>query len=448
MKHIVISGAGEVGRYAAQVARKEGLRVTIIETSDEAIARVENSIDARIVSGSACHAEVLRQADVSSCDVLMAATSLDEVNLLTASIGKKMGAGIVMARIHNTSYFDEEFDYRMTFGVDHFVCPEQLTARTIASDLTEPNTSQIPRFAQNEIEIRNFIVSENSAAANVALKDLKLPPGVRIALIRRHKESLAPVAGTVLSVSDRVAVIGPGDAFQDVLALFGKGSSGIQNLAVTGAGPVSEWLLQKLDLNRYRIKLFEKNLDLAERIASKFGQITVIHEDPMEASIFTGEHLEQCDAFLALEGNQEHNLLAAMQAKSAGVPNVIALVQSSGLLRILKGTGVDHLYSPRIEAARALLQIVDTAPVKHLASLDSRVALVYQVKVQPDSPGVAKALADMDFPDNAFIAAIEREGSVFCPVFRDQISSGDVLIVIGPHDIRKYLLKTFTCQEA
>ena len=443
MKNIVISGAGDVGRYAAQVAKQEGLRVTIIETSEKAIARVENNIDARIVSGSACHADVLRRAEVSQCDILMAATSLDEVNLLTASIGKKMGAKSVMARIHNTSYFDESFDYRESFGVDHFVCPEQLTARAIASDLTEPNTAQIPRFAQNEIEIRNLKVSKKSSAIHTELRELNLPPGVRIALIKRDGHSIAPEASTKLAPLDHIAVVGPSDAFKEVLTVFGQGTNGTQNLAISGAGAISEWLLKKLDLNRYRIKLFEKDIKRAEEIAEKYKRITVINEDPAEADIFSGEHLEDCHAFLALGKNQEHNILGAMQAKSLGVPRVTSLVQSSNFLKILKNTGIDHLYSPRLEAAKALLQVANTQPIKQLARLDYKAALVYQVKVQDVCKSIGKDLADLGFPNNAFIAAIERESKVFCPIYTDKVEKGDILIIIGPRGIKEFIRQSF-----
>ena len=443
MKNIIISGAGEVGCYAAQVAKKRGMRVTIIETSRAAIEKVENSIEARIIAGSACHADILSLAEIENCDVLMAATSLDEVNLLTASIGKKMGAKTVMARIHNTAYFSSIFDYRTSFFVDHFICPEQLTAKIIASDLTEPETSHIPRFAQNEIEIRSLEVGRRSQAANLELRDLRLPPGVRIALIRRGCRSLAPEAGTRLLTGDQIALVGPGEGVKNVMPVFGKGSHRIRNLAILGAGAISEWLLNKLDLQKYQVKLFEPDVAAAEEIAAKFSNITVINEDPVEADVFAGEHLENCSAFLALGKNQEHNILGAMQAKSNGVPGVFALVQSSGFLRILKHTGIDHLYSPRVEAARALLQVTDTAPIKLLARLDPKASLVYQVKVKDHARAVGTVLSGLKFPKNAFIAAIERGGHVFCPVYKDRIEKGDILTAIGPRGVRDYLQSAF-----
>ena len=445
MKNVVISGAGEVGRYAAQVARKDGLKVTIIENSPKVISQIENMTDARIVEGSACHADTLRKAEIEQCDILMAATSLDEVNLLSASIGKRMGAKKVMARIHNTAYFDGTFDYRESFGIDHFVCPEQLTAKAIVSDLdlTEPHSAKISRFAQNEIEIRNLIVSPKSNAINVPLKNLELPPGVRIVLIKRSGTGIAPDASTMLKALDKLSIIGPGDTFKDLLSLFGREETKVKKLAISGAGPITEWLLKKIDHKRYQIKIFEKDLCKAEYLAAKYRSITMINDDPMEADTFQGEHLENCSSFLSLGKNQEHNIIGAMQAKTHGVPNVIALIQSMNFLRILKDTRIDHLYSPRIEAAKSLRQVTDKAQIRVLARLDYKISLVYQVRVQENCWAIGRELASLGFPKTSFIAAIDREGSVLYPIFSDSIKKGDVLIIIGPQGIKDYFKRTF-----
>ena len=445
MKNVVITGAGEVGRYAAQVAQKDGLKVTIIENCKEAISLVENSVDARIIEGSSCHADILRKAEVDQCDILMAATSLDEINLLTASIAKRMGAKKVMARIHNTAYFDKTFDYRESFGVDHFVCPEQLTARAIVSDLdlSEPNASKIPRFAQNEIEIRNYIVSPKSDAVHLPLKELDLPPGVRLALIRREGQGIAPEGDCVLKALDKISIIGPADSFKEALSIFGREETKVRNLAISGGGPISEWLLQKLDHSRYQVKLFEKNEVLAEKIARMHRDITVINDDPLEGDLFQGEHLENCSSFLALGTSQEHNILGAMQAKTHGVQNVVALIQSMNFLRILRDTRIDHLYSPRIEAAKSLRQVTDSSSIRVLARLDVKVSLVYQVRVKSSSKAIGRELIELKFPKTSFVAAIEREGGVHYPIFSDKIRKEDVLVVIGPMGLKNYLRETF-----
>lgn len=449
MKSVVITGAGEVGRYAAQIAKKDGLRVTIVETCWEAISHVENTLDARIVEGSACDAEVLRRADVETCDILMAATSLDEVNLLTAAIAKRMGAKKVMARIHNTAYFDSHFDYRESFGVDYFICPEQLTAKAIASDLdlTEPNATKIPRFAQNEIEVRNIIVSPKSEAIQVELKDLGLPSGVRIVLIKRDGAGIAPDAHSVLKPLDKISIIGPAESFKSIYALFGQEDFRVRNIAISGAGPISEWLLKKLDHSRYQIKLFEKDLTLAEKIAEKNRDITVINADPMEGDLFQGEHLERCSSYLALGKNQEHNILEAMHAKTRGVPNTVALIQSMNFLHILKDTRIDHLYSPRLEAAKTLRQVTDAAPIRVLARLDFKVSLVYQVRVRTGSWGIGRELIELGFPKTSFIAAIERDGYVLYPSAKDSVQKGDILVIIGPSGIKEFLKETFIDQR-
>lgn len=443
MKHVVISGAGEVGRYAAEVAERMGLRVTIIETSPKAIANIENNVDARTVLGSGCHSRILKKAEVDKCDVFMAATSHDEVNLLSASIGKKMGAQISMARIQNTAYYDSKFDYRQTFEIDHFVCPEQLTAKAMVSDLTEPGAMLIPRFAQNEIELRSYTLSESCKSIGRQLMHLPLPPGVRVALVQRQLQKFVPEANTRLEQGDIISVIGPNQAFETISPLFGQKKRGSRNLVISHASKVGYWLLQQLDPKLFKVKVFEQNLSVAEALAEKYPHVTVVGNDPLDEDIFRNEHIENCHGFISMSQNQEHNIIEAMHARKMGVKNVSAVIQSSNFLQILSEAGINKIYCPKIEAAKALVQILDASPIKVLAKLDEETSIIYQVRVQKLSKSVGLALKDLLFPKNAFIAAIERENLVFCPTHTDQILDGDILTAIGPQSLKDFLQSNF-----
>ena len=132
-----------------------------------------------------------------------------------------------------------------------------------------------------------------------------------------------------------------------------------------------------------------------------------------------------------------------MQAKTHGVPNVVALIQSMNFLRILKDTRIDHLYSPRVEAGKSLRKVTDKALIRVLARLDYKISLVYQVRVQVGAWGIGRELEEVGFPKTSFIAAIERDGNVLYPIFSDKVKNEDVLIVIGPQGLKNYLKKTF-----
>ena len=136
-----------------------------------------------------------------------------------------------------------------------------------------------------------------------------------------------------------------------------------------------------------------------------------------------------------------------MHAKTRGVPNTIALIQSMNFLHILKDTRIDHLYSPRFEAAKTLRQVTDAASIRVLARLDVKVSLVYQVRVKTGSWGIGRELIELGFPKTSFIAAIERDGSVLYPSAKDSVQKGDILVIIGPSGIKEFLTETFINQR-
>jgi trk system potassium uptake protein TrkA len=447
MKNIIISGAGEVGKFAAQELEKEGHSVSVIECSNEAIKRLENICEARLIQGSSTHSVTLKEAGIEKCDVLMAATSLDEINLLTASIGKKMGAKTVMARVHNSAYFDQEFSYPSSLGIDYFICPDLLTARSICADLNDPGESDLPRFAQNELELRTFIIGKKSSAIGKTLRDLHMPPGVRVALINRDKKTFAPEAHTPLVRLDEITVIGPTDCFTDVMNIFGERKVKHQTIAISGGSDIAEWILKEIDHDRFTIKFFETDPDIAEKFALNFPSITVIGEDPVETDIFDDEHLETCTAFLAVGDNQEHNILGAIQAKKLGIASTFAIIHNSSLLSVLGHTGIDHPYSPRIEAAKELAKFIDDSSIRMLASLDPKHAIIYEVKVSDTYDSEDKSLIELNFPPTSFIAAIQRGEKVFSPVRDDRVKKGDILICIGPPMLEPFLKITFNNEK-
>ena len=123
-KKIIISGAGEVGSFTAELLSENGHQVTIIDIKEEKLARLDQRVEARLVKGSSCQWQTLKKAGINDCDVVVAATNMDEINLLTGSIAKKMGVPNVISRIHDSHYdTSEQFDYAKSLDIDHLIFP-------------------------------------------------------------------------------------------------------------------------------------------------------------------------------------------------------------------------------------------------------------------------------------------------------------------------------------
>lgn len=444
LKNVIISGAGEVGFYTAEVLHAQGHSITVIDTDVNCLKRLENSVDARVILGSCCHANILKDAQIEKCDALIAATSLDEINFLTATIARKMGANKVIARIHDRNYVrNKHLNYSEVFDIHSVVCPEELTSRAVCAKLHDPGVAAVQRFAGDAIELHQFIIKPNTPAFHKPLSEVALPPGVRIISVRRGEQALIPGASTLLARGDLITIVVPSQYLEVVKSFFQPVNTSQQQIVIAGASSISEWILCDIDPKRFRVRLFENNLEIAEQVASQHPEITVLNADPVDVHIFEAEQLEAASAFIAAGINEEHNILGALQAKSKGVDTTFAMIHNSTYLSALEGIGIDYPFSPRIEAAKEFLRLIDDAPIRKLSTLENGAIVVYELTVRKKAKGVGQSLRELNFPRATIVCAIQREEVVLAPVAEDRIEADDTLIVIGPPEMEKTLEKMF-----
>lgn len=444
LMRVVICGAGEVGRHIAEVLGNQGHGVTMIDTSSVALKQFEEQIDTRSLRGSACHAAVLRDAGIEKSDLMVAATDKDEINLLAASIAKRLGARRVVARIHHRAYIDTStLDYGKALNIDYVICPEYLTAQVIARNLRSPGAMAIERFAQDNIELQRYAVAKDSPAVGIKLIDLGLPQGVRIATIESGTRAVMPEPASVLQPDDIVTIIGETKHSEKVRKLFLQPKATVVRVAIMGGTAMAVWLSRALHSRHFSIRLFETERNRAEELANKLEHVTVIQGDPTDPALFREEHLEECDAFVAVSADDEHNIIGAVQAKELGTAMVIVVIAQPTYVQLLERIGVDQPYSPRTVAAREVLKLIDESPVRSLATLADGIAEVYELDPARSGQAVGRPLREVRLPRQGFVAAVQRGTQVFVPGAQDVIQVGDILIVIGPQGVEKKLRDLF-----
>ena len=441
---VIVCGAGDVGRHLAEVLSGQGHGVTMVDIRAEALRKFEELIDVRSITGSSADAAVLRDAGVEKCDLLVAATNQDEINLLTGTIAKRMGARRAIVRIHHKAYIDRaSLDYAKYLDLDHLICPEHLTAQVIARTLSNPGARAIERFAGEKIEMQQYVVPPQSPTAGVPLSQLELPAGVRLATIERGDEAFVPHANSALKVGDIVTVIGETRHFETVRKVLHQPKRATSNVVIMGGTSMAVWLSRALKGQAFSVRLFETDRERAQELSEKLEHVTVLQADPTDPVVFREEHLENCNAFVAVSNNDEHNILGALQARELGAQLTVAVITQPKYLTLLEHVGIDHPFSPRVVAAKEVLRLIDESPVKRLATIAEGVADVYELTHARNGSAVGKQLKDIKLPKGAFVAAVQRQDDVRVPGADDTIQSGDGLIVIGPRKIERQLRDLF-----
>lgn len=442
--NIIIAGAGEVGGHAAEVLSAAGHNITLIDLSAEKLALIDERLDVRTLLGHAAHFNVLREAGADRCDLMIAATSIDEINLLAASVAKAAGAKKTIVRVHHTANFRlRGTTYAKQIGIDELICPEYVTSMAIARSIRSPGAIAIEDFGGGKLLMERCIVDQDAPAVGKPLADIALPPGTRVATIERSSGAIVATAATVIQPGDAVALIGHADAFDGARKKFQKGKPKHINIAIMGESATAVWLCRALKDRRFSVRLFVEDHTRAQELAEKLEHVTVLEADPTDVATFTDEHLEKVDTFVAVTNEDERNILACSQAKTMGVRTAIAVVQRAKYLRLVSHVGIDRAFSPRADAVKTILKLIETDRVRSLARFAADTASVYEVRPDARAKVLGNDLRNIKLPPESMIAAIRRDHDVHVPGADDQVQSGDVLLVIGPVGIEKQLREVF-----
>lgn len=446
---LVVVGAGEVGRYLSGQLSEQGHDVNVVDADAETCRRIDETFNVRVTHGNGSSASVLRQARVERCDFFMAMTSDDRVNLVASSLAKAVGAKTVLTRIHDTTYADaSHFDYQTHFGIDYLINPEMLSAVELANSIRNPARVAVENFAPGQIEAQRFQVDPKSRCVGKNLRDLRLPPQVRIGYISRREEEEVPTADTVLEADDFITAFGSANDLYDFRAKVDPRSTGqYRNIVVLGGSEVAISLLRLLNSTRFRVRIIEKNSEKAQALAMQFPHATLINGDGTELRLMEEEQIGNADYFVASTADDERNILSAVQAHKLGARHVQAILNKSDYEEILfnmKGLlGIETIVSPRIVAATQVLRYLSREPYVELFSFPHQNGRILEFRVKAGSAVDGRALREVSWPPRCVVVALLHKHLARVPGADDKILADDRVVVITRDENLRDLLRLF-----
>lgn len=441
---IIICGAGEVGSHAAEVLDGKGHSITVIDCHADRLAGIEDRMDASTLVGNCAMADVLVEAGVDGADLLVAATHNDEVNLLAASLARRLGVHKTIARVHDYAYLAQSsIDYKRSLGIDRLICPEFSTATAIAQALRNPAALAVENFAGGQVEMQQFRTTAGAKAVGHTLSELSVPSGARIAAVSRGREVVIPDGTTKIEEKDAIFLVANANVFDAAHRLFVGKAPARQKVVIHGGTTLAAWVCRFLRGRNFAVRLFEKDEERAEKLAADLEWVTVLNDDPTDASVFQEERIGEVDDFVSLLDDDEDNIIGAVLAKSRGVKQVISIVQRSHYLDLLYDIGVDRAFSPRIVAAEEIEETLDDSRVRRLTSLERGVLDLWRVRPGDASELLEKRLRTIKLTPNWSVVAIQRGTETSVPTADDTIESGDVVLVLGRHDMEAELRDLF-----
>lgn len=429
---IIIAGAGEVGFHLAKMLTNEAQDLYIIDQNIERLQYVQNHIDVIGIKGDATSLGVLKEAKISSCDLLIAATSIEEINMLICMIGKKLGAKKTIARLTNyeTSLNELETFFK-EMGVDTIISPVELASKEIQRLVNQSLFTDDYEFENGKLSVFGIAIGNNSQLINKSIVDtsyLNPNQSFKPLVFLRQGKTLMVQADSVLKENDIVYFIATPDGIKEVTNICGQDCYEIKNIMILGASRIAVLTAELLE-KKYNVTLIEENKIRAEEVAEKLKKTLVINADGRDVSILEEENLDDMDAFIALTGNSETNIITSLVAKSHGVRKTIARVENMDYINLSQNIGIDTLINKKIIAANEIIKYIRKGEVQAIANLHGVDAEIIEFKVKANTKITSKPLRELKLPKSVNVAGIIRNNKGFIPFGDFQIQEGDKAVV-------------------
>ena len=436
---IIIVGDGKVGLTLTEQLSLEGHELVVIDSNAAVLQEALETYDVMVVSGNGASYEVLKEAGAGEADLLIAATSLDEINLLSCITAKKMGCGRTIARVRNEEYKEQIKLYGHDLGISMTINPELAAAREIYHILQFPSSIKREFFAKSRIEIVELKVSEQSPSVGKSLISLYKNARIKVLVcaVDRDGKIYIPTGDFVLMAGDILYVTAETRNLEMLIKYLGIETPKIKDVLMIGGGQISRHLAAMLAHTNMRVEIIEQDLEKCQELAEQFPKALIVHGDGSIQKLLEREGIGQTDAVLCLTGIDEINIIISMYAKHMQVQKVITKIDRTEDNGIFKKVGMESIVCPKRIACNHVLRYVRAMDNREensirtlLRLLDGRVEALEFI-ADEDTLHLGVPLKNMTLREGVLIACITHNGNISFPGGENFISQGDTVIVIS-----------------
>lgn len=443
--NILIVGAGEIGRHlAARLSRAEH-NISVVECDPRLAQELEREIDAKVVNADGVSVGALAEANLGACELFLALTSSNTVNLVSASIAKAMGVSKVVARVHPEVQREEwMFDFKGHFGIDHLFSSERLSAIELAKFIRNPDSLEIEELARGKIELQQVRVDPRSDAAGVSLRELAAPEQTRVAVVGRGGQWLVPTADTVLEAGDVVTIFGEPRRLRGLVERLQRGRVGSEaNVVIFGGSEYGFSLAQVLESWNCRVRIFEADAGRCRELAERLADTTVINADATTAAALEEEQVGKADFFVATSADDEDNVMSCLQAHALGAKTCLTLIHRADYASVISASGkhfgIRAAVSPREATLREIERFLTSERFHVVRGFGG--ADLLEARVGRGSLAAGHAVAEVEWPAGVVLVGLLRGLHAEVPGPGTVLQTGDVVYGVVAAASRKAFVK-------
>ncbi len=430
--NILIVGAGEIGFHLTRQLAAEKHNITIVESDPERAHFAEEQLDALVVRGSGSSFRILQKAGIAQTEVFAALTNNDEVNLLACRYAARLGIPHKIARVRRSEFIEPGFPLtKEELGVDQLIHPEKETADAVIRLIRQSSATDVLEFSGGAIQLIGLRMEQGSPILRRPLREVwQQFEGVdaRIVAIMRRQRTLIPGGDDILTSGDQVFIMCRKEDSGAVVRIMGKANISLHNIMILGGGLVGQMIAKALQ-GSHNLKLIESNAGKSERIADDLEHTLVIRGDGTDMDLLALEGIADMDAFIAVTGDNEANIISTLMARHLKVPRTIALVNKTEYLPITHTIGMDAVVSKKLLTVNAVLRFIQKRALESIATIPGVAAEIVEISARNHSAITKRKLRNTTFPRNAILGAVRRGDEVIIPTGDTQIRPGDRVVV-------------------
>ena len=436
--NIIIAGDGKVGTMLTRQLSTEGHDITVIDSNSAVLQQSVERYDVICVHGNCASMSVLQQAGVKEADLLIAATSADEVNLLCCTTAHALNPKLhTIARIRNPEYTEQIYRMRNVFGLSMVINPENQAATEIERLLKYPGFLRRDTFAKGKTEIVELRVDAGSKLCNVRLMDLRsiVKCQVLVCAVLREGSASAPRGDFVLREGDRIFVTALSQNLTTLLKNLGILTRRVRDVTICGGGRISYYLASRLKKSGISVRIIEKDYDRCRELSELLPEADIIHGNVREQDLLESEGVAGSDALVALTGLDELNMIVSLYGTSRNVPQVITKLSHTGNSSVIGNLSLGSVICPRALVCSNIVRYVRAMENQTGAAMSVHTIADGQVEaleflVDENARNCGKPLKEFKLKPNVLLVSISHGANTEIPNGDSVIQKGDIVVVV------------------
>jgi trk system potassium uptake protein TrkA len=444
---IIIAGAGEVGTHLAKLLSNENHEIILIDSEEARLKPIDSSLDVLTFEGSATSVKILQDALRKKTDLFIAVTHSEDTNITASILAKRFGAIKTIARIDNIDYLEPStLDFFRSIGIDSLIYPELIAAREVLGLLHETGSSEFMEFSGGKLAMYVQKLDKNAPILNKSLQEISFSHKTdkyRAVAIKRNAVTIIPRGNEQFQLGDMVFIISTQEGIAEMMKNSGKENFEAKSIMILGGSRIGKHVALYLQ-KTCEVKLIDLSIEKCEDLAEILDNTLIINGDGRNVDLLKQEGITKMDAFVAVTGNSETNILSCLLAKRMGVKKTIAEVENMEFINLAENTGIDTIINKKISAASRIFRHTTNPNVTQVKYMTGTDAEVIEFNVPANSKITKGTLRSIDFPKDAIVGGGTRDEEPFIATGDTIIRANDKVVVFTLPSVYEKLSNFFT----